>query len=92
MIELQVLKAFLHKPTWMMYRKYVNNKQLTKELSVLLNVLDNYFVKHDNSLTVDEFEIVCETSNRIDKTHKAVIDTMRQAEVKPELVEQLLKS
>lgn len=92
MIELQVLKALLSKPTWVEYRKYVNVKQLTKELSVLLTILDNYHIKHDTDLTVPEFEIVCETSGRIDKTHRAVLETMRDADVKPELVAQLLKS
>jgi len=92
MIELQVLKALLSKPTWVEYRKYVNVKQLTKELSTLLTILDNYHIKHDSDLTVPEFEIVCETSGRIDKTHRAVLETMRDADVKPELVGQLLKS
>lgn len=92
MIELQVLKALLSKPTWVEYRKYVNVKQLTKELSVLLTILDNYHIKHESDLTVPEFEIVCETSGRIDKTHRAVLETMRDADVKPELVAQLLKS
>jgi replicative DNA helicase len=92
MIELQVLKALLSKPTWVEYRKYVNIKQLTKELNVLLTILDNYHIKHDSDLTVPEYEIVCETSGRIDKTHRAVLETMRDVDVKPELVAQLLKS
>jgi replicative DNA helicase len=92
MIELQVLKALLTKPTWAEYRKYVNVKQLTRELSTLLTILDNYHIKHDSDLTVPEFEIVCETSGKIDKTHRAVLETMRDADVKPELISQLLKS
>lgn len=92
MIELQVLKALLTKPTWVEYRRYVNVKQLTRELSTLLTILDNYHIKHDSDLSVPEFEIVCETSGKIDKTHRAVLETMRDADVKPELVGQLLKS
>jgi len=47
MIELQVLKSLLVKQTWIDYRKYVAPKQLTRELSTLLSILDNYHAKHD---------------------------------------------
>ena len=44
------------------------------------------------SLSVSEFEIVCETSNKIDKTHRAILETMHNEDVNPDLVEELLKS
>lgn len=92
MIELQVIKSFLNKDTWNEFRKYVDKKTLTKELNVILDILDTYYSKHDNSLSVSEFEIVCETSNKIDKTHRAILETMHNEDVNPDLVEELLKS
>jgi hypothetical protein len=92
MIELQVLQALLNKDTWIAYRKYVDKKQLTKELSTLLDILDTHFSKRDDSLTVPEFEIICETSGKIDKTHRAVLETLGSCHVRPELVEDLLKA
>ena len=92
MIELQVIKALLVKQTWVKYRKYIVDKQLTRELSTLLSILDNYHAKHDNDLTLAEFEVVCETSGKTDKTHKQVLETMHNSDVRPELVEELLKA
>jgi len=92
MIELQVLKSLLVKQTWIDYRKYVAPKQLTRELSTLLSILDNYHAKHDTDITVEEFEIICETSGKIDKTHRAVLETIRSCHVRPELVADLLKA
>ena len=92
MIELQVLKSLLVKQTWIDYRKYVDQKQLTRELSTLLSILDNYHAKHDTDITVEEFEIICETSGKIDKTHRAVLETIRSCHVRPELVADLLKA
>ena len=42
MIELQVIKSFLNKDTWNEFRKYVDKKTLTKELNVILDILDTY--------------------------------------------------
>jgi replicative DNA helicase len=92
MIELQVIKALLTKNTWIEYRKYVNKKQLTKELSTLLEILDNYHTQNDTDLTVSEFEIVAETSGKIDKTHRAILDTMQSEEVNPDLISKLLQA
>lgn len=92
MIELQVIKALLNKNTWIEYRKYVNKKQLTKELSTLLDVLDNYHTQNEPDLTVSEFEIVAETSGKIDKTHRAIIETMQGEEVNPDLIGKLLQA
>lgn len=92
MIELQVLKSLLVKQTWIDYRKYVVTKQLTRELSTLLSLLDNYHAKHETDLSVEEFEVICETSGKIDKTHRAVLETMRSCHVRPELVANLLKA
>lgn len=92
MIELQVLKALLNKQTWIDYRKYVSEKSLTRELNTLLSVIDNYHATHEDSLSVDEFEVVCEASGRIDKTHRVVLETMRASEVRDGLVEDLLKA
>jgi len=92
LIELQVLKSLLVKQTWIDYRKYVAPKQLTRELSTLLSILDNYHAKHDTDITVEEFEIICETSGKIDKTHRAVLETIRSCHVRPELVADLLKA
>ena len=58
MIELQVIKTLLNKNTWVAYRKFVNKKQLTKELLTLLEILDTYHSKHDVDLSVSDFEVV----------------------------------
>jgi len=92
MIELQVIKALLTKNTWIEYRKYVNKKQLTKELTTLLDILDNYHTQNNSDLTVSEFEIVAETSGKIDKTHRAILETMQGEEVNPELIGKLLQA
>lgn len=92
MIELQVLKALLTKDTWINYRKYVVKKQLTRELSTLLEILDTYHSQNEGDLTPDEFVVVAETSGKIDKTHRAVLETMESCQVRPELIESLLKS
>ena len=92
MIELQVLHALLKKDTWITYRKFINKEQLTKELSTLLDILDTYYSNKDGDLTVQEFEIICETSGKLDKTHRAVLETLGSCHVRPELVEDLLKA
>lgn len=92
MIELQIIKALLTKNTWIEYRKYVNKKQLTKELTTLLDILDNYHTQNNSDLTVSEFEIVAETSGKIDKTHRAILETMQGEEVNPELIGKLLQA
>ena len=92
MIELQVIKALLTKNTWIEYRKYVNKKQLTKELTTLLDILDNYHTQNNSDLTVSEFEIVAETSGKIDKTHRAILETMQGEEVNPDLIGKLLQA
>ena len=76
MIELQVIKTLLNKNTWVAYRKFVNKEQLTKELLTLLEILDTYHSKHDVDLSVSDFEVVCETSGKIDKTHRAILENI----------------
>jgi hypothetical protein len=51
MIELQILKSFLTKNTWVEYRKYINKKDLTKELTTLFDILDSHHANFDNDLT-----------------------------------------
>jgi len=92
MIELQVIKTLLNKNTWVAYRKFVNKKQLTKELLTLLEILDTYHSKHDVDLSVSDFEVVCETSGKIDKTHRAILENIGSCHVRPELIEDLLKA
>jgi len=92
MIELQILKSLLTKDTWVTYRKYINKKLLTKELSTLLDILDTYHANNESDLTVPEFEIVCEISGKTDKTHQAVLQTMLESTVNPTLIEDLLKA
>ncbi len=92
MIELQVLKALLKKQTWIDYRKFISEDSLTRELKLLLSILDTYHSSHEDDLTPSEFEIVCEASGRTDKTHRAVLETLQASEVREELVEDLLKA
>ena len=81
MIELQVIKTLLNKNTWVAYRKFVNKEQLTKELLTLLEILDTYHSKHDVDLSVSDFEVVCETSGKIDKTHRAILENIGSCHV-----------
>jgi hypothetical protein len=90
MIELQILKSFLTKNTWVEYRKYINKKDLTKELTTLFDILDSHHANFDNDLTESEFEVICEMSHKCDKTHKEVLTTMTACHVRPELVGDLL--
>jgi hypothetical protein len=92
MIELQVLQALLNHDTWVKYRKFIKKESLTREIVTLFSILDDYHSKSETDLTVDEFKVICETSNKIDKMHHEVLTTMGSCHVRPELVEDLLKA
>ncbi len=89
MYVLVILKAFLDRETYMLYRNYINKKEFGKELQVVLGCIDNWYKENTTNPTVVDIATMVAMVSK-DTYYDTMFETLNKITV-PNSVVQLLE-
>lgn len=99
-IEIQILKLFCdNRDTWQKYGNYFSQtKTLDREIKVIYNLISKYYEKYENISEINYqdlilfYDVIYPSSKSVmDNFHKEIINNLRDYDVNPDLITDLLE-